>query len=99
MQNKIIFFIIIFQPVNVCDFGGVPALDDRDSANDHFVPAIPVTIILDIGGNAGSPSDPRSADIYASVALQVDNFSLMMVAYGDDNSNYVGIVSTRGNIK
>ena len=60
------------------------------------MPAIPVTIILDVGGNAGSPRDPRGADIYASVAIQVDDFSLMMVAYGDSNSNFVGIVSTRG---
>ena len=71
----------------------MPALDDRDSANDLFVPAIPVTTLLDIGGNAGSPRDLRSADIYGSVALQVDKFSLMMVAYGDVNIDYVGIVS------
>ena len=74
------------------------ALDDSGTVNDPFVPVIPVTIILDIGGNAEGPRDPRSADIYASVAIQVDNFSLMMVAYGDDNSNFVGIVSTRCNI-
>ncbi len=55
-----------------------------------------MTIILDVGGNAGSPQNPRGADIYASVAIQVDDFSLMMVAYGDTNSNFVGIVSTRG---
>ena len=69
-------------------------LDDSDITNDPFVPAIEVAIILDIGGRAGSSDDPRSAEIYSSVALQVDNFSLMMVAYGDDNSNYVGIVNT-----
>ncbi len=40
--------------------------------------------------------DPHDADIilYASVAMQVDNISLMMVAYGDMNSNFIGIVST-----
>ncbi len=58
------------------------------------MPAIPVTIILDVGGNAGNPRDPRGADISASVAIQVDDFSLMMVAYGDSTSNFVGIVST-----
>ncbi len=74
----------------------MPAIDDLDSASDRLVPAIPVTIILDVGGNAGSPRDPRGADIYTSVAIQVDDFSLMMVAYGDSTSNFVGIVSTRG---
>ncbi len=60
---------------------------------------IPVTIILDVGGNDGSPRNPHGADnllLYASVAIQVDDFSLMMMAYGDMNSNFVGIVSTRG---
>ncbi len=71
----------------------MPALDD-DFAPDHFVPPIPVTIILDIGGSAGSPRGLRNADLYASVAIQVDDFSLMMVAYDDSNSNFVGIVST-----
>ncbi len=55
------------------------------------MPAVPVTIIL---GNAGNPRDPHGADISASVAIQVDDFSLMMVAYGDSTSNFVGIVST-----
>ena len=67
------------------------ALDD---ANDDTLPPIPVTIILDIGGNAGSPLGSRGADIYASVAMQMDGFSLMMVAYGDVNSSFVGMVST-----
>ncbi len=93
---KIIILLLFLQPVNVCDFGGVLALDDLDSANDAIVPPIPVTIILDVGGNAGSPLGSRGADISASVAIQVDDFSLMMVAYGDTNSNFVGIVSTRG---
>ncbi len=76
--------------------GGAPALDDSDSANDVTVPPVPVTIILDVGGNAGTPLGSRGADISASVAIQVEDFSLMMVAYGDMNSNFVGIVSTRG---
>ncbi len=88
--------IFILQPVDVCDFGeAISALDDRDSLNDLSRP-IPGTILLDVGGNFGSPRDPRGADISASVAIQVDDFSLMMVAYGDTNSNFVGIVSTRG---
>ncbi len=59
------------------------------------MPPIPVTIILDVGGNAETTQNPRGADIYASVAIQVDDFYLMMVAYGDSNTNFVGIVSTR----
>ncbi len=55
-----------------------------------------MTVLLDVGGNAGTPLGSRGADIYASVAIQVDDFSLMMVAYGDSTSNFVGIVSTRG---
>ena len=84
--------------MRMCDLGSFAALDDKDvqgTTGVDVVPQVESREIIDIGRdvlNRGSP-DPT---ITASVALKVDNYSLMAVAYIDTRNiqNYrVEIVS------
>ena len=71
--------------MRMCDLGDIAALDDKDiqgTTGVDVLPQVESREIIDIGRdvlNRGSP-DPT---ITASVALKVDNYSLMAVAYTD----------------
>ena len=81
----IYFYSFPTQPMNMCDLDDIAALDDKDiegTTGNDVLSQVSSREIIDIGRdvlNRGSP-DPT---ITASVALKVDNYSLMAVAYID----------------
>ena len=71
--------------MRMCDLGDITALDDKDIQDTSGVDVLPQVIsreIIDIGRDVFSRGFPDPT-ITASVALKVDNYSLMAVAYTD----------------
>ena len=81
----IYFYSFPTQPMNMCDLDDITALDNKNiegTTGNDILPQVNSREIIDIGRdvlNRGFP-DPT---ITASVALKVDNYSLMAVAYTD----------------
>ena len=71
--------------MRMCDLGDIVALDDEDIQGTRGVDVLPQVSsreIIDIGRDVLSRGSPDPT-ITASVALKVDNYSLMAVAYTD----------------
>ena len=71
--------------MSMCDLGSIAALDDEDiegTTGDDVLPQVESREIIDIGRDVLSRGSPDPT-ITASVALKVDNYSLMAVAYID----------------
>ena len=81
----IYFYSLPTQPMRMCDIGDIAALDDEDIQGIRGVDVLPQVSsreIIDIGRDVLSRGSPDPT-ITASVALKVDNYSLMAVAYND----------------